>query len=90
MEVSVHPSLPGRGRGRVESRPKIDSAPDVVRFSGVPSTPTPTLPLRGGGGERLHMELTLFLNERAHPVPDCVGHLFFGHQRQGLRGAVGG
>jgi len=44
--VRVHPSLPGRGWGRVGSH-------NSAHFGLRSTTPTPTLPLQGGGGEQL-------------------------------------
>ncbi len=72
LGISVLPSLTGRGRGRVESRPERDSAPDAGGFSGVPSAPTPTLPLRRGGGERLLLGLALLLTACSTPAPSTA------------------
>ena len=53
IAASVHPSLKGRGRGRVGLRQTRGFATDPGDTQFATSTPTPTLPLRGGGGERI-------------------------------------
>jgi 4-hydroxythreonine-4-phosphate dehydrogenase len=51
---AVHPSLPGRGRGRVDSRKQTRFTASSTHSDLGTSTPTPTLPLRGGGSEKLY------------------------------------
>jgi hypothetical protein len=51
--VIIHPSLPGRGRGRVDFAKPTRIAVHSSRSGLQASTPTPTLPLRGGGGQQL-------------------------------------
>ncbi len=49
-KADIPPSLSGRGRGRVASRPERDSVPEAGSFSGVPAPTPPSIPPLSGGG----------------------------------------